>query len=158
VSSRTIAGSPARALTADAGRRFDVLVVAAITWLLGGLYADGWAHGNGLPDSFWTVWHAIFYSGFAACAAVLLGTVAIGAGLVGDLLLWRLRPSAARPLALRTIAAAVPVAYFVLYFAVVDVRYGFGWTFTFISGSVILCGVVGLLLSVVAVPPGAAAD
>ena len=337
-----IAVTVSRPVAADAGRRFDRLVIATIAWLLGGLYADGWAHSNGLPDSFWTVWHAIFYSGFAACAAVLLGAVAlrraaapswraaiprgylasvvgvavfavggmadtawhtafgvelgndillspshmllglgmflivsgpfvaeirrdddsgslarrlpmvlslvaifalltfftlysgpysnflgasgngttsdrvfrgllgmflfsifisglllmalrrtalpvgavtlilgldgvamilagsrntpldvqlvfsgvaIGAGVVGDLLLWRLRPSAARPLALRTLAAAVPVAYFVLYFTVVYIRYGFGWTFTFVSGSVIACGVIGLLLSFVALPP-----
>ena len=331
-----------RALAADAGKRFDWLMLGGIAWLVGGLYADGWAHNNALPDSFWTVWHAIFYSGSAAVAAIVLGaiairrpqaagwreavprgylavaagavvfgfggifdlgwhtafgielgndallspshlmlglgmflmvsgpyladlrrrdqsaslahrlpmvlsvvaifmlltfftmysgpysnflgasgngtssdrlfrgllgmflfsgfiaglllmvlrrttlpvgavtlilgldgvamilmgsrstpldvqlsfsSVAIGAGIVGDLLLWRLRPSAARPLALRTLAAGVPVAYFVLYFAVVYVRYGFGWTFTFVAGSVVLCGVVGLLLSFVAVPP-----
>jgi len=77
VSSRSIAGSTARAVTADAGRRFDWLVLAAIAWLVGGLFADGWAHNNALPDSFWTVWHAIFYSGYAACAAVLLGAIAL---------------------------------------------------------------------------------
>jgi len=59
--------------TADAGKRFDWLVIAAIEWLGAGLYADGWAHVNRLPDSFWTVWHAIFYSGFAAVATVIGG-------------------------------------------------------------------------------------
>jgi hypothetical protein len=58
------------------GVRFDWLVIAASAWLIGGLYWDGWAHGYGLPDSFWTIWHAAFYSGFAACAAVILGAVA----------------------------------------------------------------------------------
>ena len=342
MSSRSIVGETARPPAADAGKRFDWLAIAAIAWLLGGLYADGWAHSNRLPDSFWTVWHAIFYSGFAACAAVIVGAialrrssapswrdavprgytaalagvvvfalggmadtawhtafgvevgndillspshmllglgmflivsgpfvaalrrgdespslarrlpmvfslvaifslltfftlysgpysnflgstgngttsdrvfrgllgmflfsgfisglllmvlrrttlpvgaitlilgldgaamilmrsrdtpldaqlsfigVAVAAGIVGDVLLWRLRPSPARPFALRVVAIALPVAYFVLYFAVVFVRYGFGWTFTFLSGSVILCGVVGLLLSFVALPP-----
>lgn len=334
----------ARPVAADAGRRFDWLVIAAIAWLLGGLYADGWAHTNRLPDSFWTVWHAIFYSGFAACAAVIGGAiavrrsatpswraavprgyaaaaaglaafaiggmadtawhtafgvevgndillspshlllglgmflivsgpfaaetfradpspslarrlpmvlslvatfslltfftlysgpysnflgapgngissdrlfrgllgmflfsgfisglllmalrrttlpvgsitlilgldgiamivmasrdtpldaqlsfsaVAIVAGIIGDLLLWRLRPSAARPLGLRIIAAAVPVAYFVPYFTVVFIRYGFGWTPTFLSGAVVGCAVIGLMLSFVAIPPAA---
>jgi len=346
VSSQTIALGAARPLAADAGRRFDLLAIATIAWLLGGLYADGWAHNNRLPDSFWTVWHAIFYSGFAACAVVILGAialrrpnapswraaiprgygaaavgvgvfavggmadtlwhsafgvevgndillspshmllglgmflivsgpfvadlrredqspslarrlpmvlslvaifslftfftlysgpysnflgatgngttsdrvfrsllgmflfsgllsglllvvlrrtslpvgavtlilgldgvamilmgsrdtplevqlsfgaVAVGAGIIGDVLLRWLRPSAARPLALRTVASVLPPAYFVLYFTVVYARYGFGWTFTFVSGSVILCGVIGLLLSFVAVPPGASA-
>jgi hypothetical protein len=68
-----VAATP-RAGTLGAG--FDWLVVAASAWLLGGLYWDGWAHGYGLPDSFWTIWHAAFYSGYAACAAVILGGVA----------------------------------------------------------------------------------
>jgi hypothetical protein len=54
----------------------DWLVIAAAAWLGGGLYWDGWAHGYGQPDSFWTIWHAAFYSGFLVCAAVLLGAVA----------------------------------------------------------------------------------
>jgi hypothetical protein len=57
---------------------FDWLVVAASVWLLGGLYWDGWAHGYGLPDSFWTVWHAAFYSGYGAIAVVLFGAIARG--------------------------------------------------------------------------------
>lgn len=65
------------ALDADAGHGLDWLVTSATAWLLGGLYADGWAHGYGLPDNFWTIWHAIFYSGFAAMAAVLCGAVAL---------------------------------------------------------------------------------
>jgi hypothetical protein len=342
VSSQSIAGAIARPIAADAGRRFDWLVIGAIAWLLGGLFADGWAHNNQLPDSFWTVWHAIFYSGYAACAAVLFGAialrrpaaatwfaaiprgyraaavgaivfgfgglfdmgwhtafgielgtdallspshlmlglgmflivtgplladirrrddgvalanrlpmvlsvvavfllltfftmysgpysnflgasgngtssdrlfrgllgmflftgllsgllltvlrrttlpvgsitlilgldgvamilmtnrstpldaqlafsaVAIGAGIIGDVVLWSLRPSAARPLALRALVVLVPMSYFALYFAVVGLRYGFGWSGNFLSGSVVLCGALGLLISFVAMPP-----
>src|SRR5437867_7110407 len=77
-----------------AGRiRLDWLIVGASAWLGAGLYWDGWAHGYGLPDSFWTIWHAAFYSGFAACAAVILGAVA------------RNRPNAA------TWRAAIPAGY-----------------------------------------------
>ena len=65
------------------------------------------------------------------------------------------RRSFARPLALRTVVSVIPAAYFVLYFAVVYLRYGFGWSPTFLSGSVILCGAIGLLLSFVALPPAA---
>ncbi|MEP7003722.1 MAG: hypothetical protein ABI888_04210 [Chloroflexota bacterium] len=61
----------------DAGKRFDTLVMAATFWFAVGLFSDGWAHVNRLPDSFWTVWHAILYSGYAATAAVILGAVAI---------------------------------------------------------------------------------
>ena len=75
------------------GVRFDWLVLGASAWLLGGLYWDGWAHGYGLPDSFWTIWHAAFYSGYAAAAAVILGAIA------------RARPAAA------TWRAAIPVGY-----------------------------------------------
>lgn len=75
------------------GVRFDWLVVAASAWLLGGLYWDGWAHGYGLPDSFWTIWHAAFYSGYAATAVVILGAIA------------RARPAAP------TWRAAIPVGY-----------------------------------------------
>jgi hypothetical protein len=72
---------------------FDWLVVAASAWLLGGLYWDGWAHGYGLPDSFWTVWHAAFYAGFGAVAVVLFGAIA------------RARPTAP------TWRAAIPAGY-----------------------------------------------
>ena len=342
MSSQSIAVSAERPLAADAGTRLDWLVIGAIAWLVGGLYADGWAHNNGLPDSFWTVWHAIFYSGYAAVAAIVLGAialrrpravgwreaiprgysgaaagavvfgiggildmgwhtafgielgndallspshlvlglgmflmvsgplvadlhrrdqsaslahrlpmvlsvvaifllltfftmysgpysnflgasgngtsgdrlfrgllgmflftgfvsglllmvlrgtrlpvgsitlllgldgvamilmtsrntpvdaqlafsgVAIGSGIIGDLLLWRLRPSAARPIALRALVALLPMAYFAVYFAVVGARYGFGWSFNFLMGSVFLCGTLGLLLSFVTLPP-----
>lgn len=47
----------------------DVITLGAGVWLLTGTYVDGWAHNN-LPDleTFFTPWHAILYSGFAACA------------------------------------------------------------------------------------------
>jgi len=312
------------------GVAYDWLAVAAAAWLLGGLYWDGWAHGYSLPDSFFTIWHAAFYSGFLASAAAILGpavirapavgwraavpagygwsavgvivfaaggvldliwhtlfgieinldalfspshlllgagitlivsgpmraswvrrearlpavlslamvlstftffslfagpystvlganprpasgienaiarsllgmylfsalvvgcaltalrsgtlpvggmtvllglnavamilmrghaplqvqasfsAVAIGAGIVGDLLLWRLRPSVDRVLALRVFAFAVPVAYFALYFLAVLALGGTWWTVHLLTGSILLAGVVGLLLS-----------
>lgn len=47
----------------------DITTLAAGVWLLIGTYVDGWAHNNlrGL-ETFFTPWHAILYSGFAACA------------------------------------------------------------------------------------------
>ncbi|MDP9281478.1 MAG: hypothetical protein M3P38_05240 [Chloroflexota bacterium] len=331
---RPVALSRPRAL----GVGLDWLVIAASAWLLGGLYWDGWAHGYGLPDSFWTIWHAAFYSGYAAAAAVILGAVArarpeaatwraaipagyeaamagvivfgvggafdmvwhtlfgielstdallspshlvlglgialivsgpllaawrrgasgglaaqlpavlsltallslftffslfagpystvigtgakpnettlvrsllgmylfsalivglalvalrrgtlpigsltvllglngaamilmrghaplevqltfaavaVAAGAIGDLLLWRLRPSDARPLQLHVFAFALPAVYFAIYLAVVVLRIGSGWTVHELTGMVTLCGVVGLLLSFVAAP------
>jgi hypothetical protein len=45
------------------------------TWLLVGLVIDGWAHTNlqGL-ETFFTPWHAVFYSGFVATACWVLST------------------------------------------------------------------------------------
>jgi hypothetical protein len=47
----------------------DTVTLAAGVWLLTGTYVDGWAHNN-LRDveTFFTPWHAVLYSGFAACA------------------------------------------------------------------------------------------
>lgn len=335
----TAARSTAVVRATELGVRFDWLVLAASAWLLAGLYWDGWAHGYGLPDSFWTIWHAAFYSGYAASAAVILGAiararpqaatwraaipagyeaavvgvfvfgvggafdmawhtvfgielstdallspshlvlglgialivsgpllaawrrgdpsgglaaqlpavlsltallsvftffslfagpysavigtgakpseatlvrsllgmylfsalvvglalialrrgtlpigsltallglngvamilmrghapldvqitfaiVAIAAGAIGDVLLWRLRPSETRPLQLHVFAFALPVVYLAIYLAVVVLRIGSGWTVHELTGMVTLCGVVGLLVSFVAVP------
>jgi len=47
----------------------DGITLAAGVWLLIGTYVDGWAHNNLRNlETFFTPWHAILYSGFAACA------------------------------------------------------------------------------------------
>ncbi|MCA1656619.1 MAG: hypothetical protein LC713_02740 [Actinobacteria bacterium] len=57
-------------------------------------------------------------------------------------------------MALRAFGALVPAMFFALYFPTVWlVTGGWAWTFTFVSGSVIGCAVVGLLLSYLVVPP-----
>lgn len=38
-------------------------------WMIVGLFLDGWAHDNQKPESFFTPWHAVLYSGFSAAAA-----------------------------------------------------------------------------------------
>jgi hypothetical protein len=54
------------------GISFDWLFTIAAMWLIGGLFLDGWAHNHDKVDtSFFTPWHAVFYSGFAAVALVL---------------------------------------------------------------------------------------
>lgn len=73
----------ARPAVAVRGVPYDWIVVGASVWLLGGLYWDGWAHGYNLPDSFFTVWHAAFYSGFLASAAAILGPALPRAPAVG---------------------------------------------------------------------------
>ena len=37
-------------------------------WILIGLYIDGWSHQANKPETFFTPWHAVLYSGFAAGA------------------------------------------------------------------------------------------
>jgi hypothetical protein len=58
-------------------RRQDLVTVLLATWLIGGLGLDGWAHNQleGGPESFFTPWHAVFYSGFAATALWVLWMV-----------------------------------------------------------------------------------
>ncbi|MBT2567669.1 hypothetical protein J7I84_14385 [Arthrobacter sp. ISL-85] len=47
----------------------DVITLVAGVWLLTGTYVDGWAHNNLRNlETFFTPWHAVLYSGFAACA------------------------------------------------------------------------------------------
>jgi hypothetical protein len=80
--------------------------------------------------------------------------VALLTGVIGDVLLVVLRPSAARPLALRIVAALVPALFWMLYFPAVAIHRGpLAWSFTFLSGSIVLCAVVGWLLSYIAIPP-----
>lgn len=65
---------PAGIATLLDGARFDLLFALLAAWLLGGLYLDGWAHNNLAEtlESFVTPWHGVFYTGFAATAALLI--------------------------------------------------------------------------------------
>ncbi|GAA3458512.1 hypothetical protein ACFFSW_04625 [Saccharothrix longispora] len=77
-----------------AGYRTDLITVLLGTWFSGGLFLDAWAHSN-VPEleTFFTPWHAVFYSGFAATGAWICWVV------------WRNHQSGARGL------RAVPVGY-----------------------------------------------
>lgn len=50
----------------EADRRHDVAGTVFSLWIVLGLFLDGWAHNAGKPEDFWTPWHAVLYSGFAA--------------------------------------------------------------------------------------------
>jgi hypothetical protein len=56
-----------------ASRRDNVIMSLLSAWFLAGLTLDAWAHSN-LTDleTFFTPWHAVFYSGFAATATWVL--------------------------------------------------------------------------------------
>ena len=53
--------------------RFDWLMDVVSIWWLGGLFIDGWAHSN-IPqlETFFTPWHAVFYSGYLAVGITLI--------------------------------------------------------------------------------------
>src|SRR5437660_3571237 len=53
--------------------RFDWIMVVVSIWWLGGLFIDGWAHSN-IPqlETFFTPWHAVFYSGYLAVGLTLI--------------------------------------------------------------------------------------
>ena len=81
-------------------------------WTIIGLFLDGWAHSHQKPESFFSPWHGVLYSGFTAAAlwagwiawrrradgrslletmppghlASLLGFALFGAGAIGDLI------------------------------------------------------------------------
>jgi hypothetical protein len=58
------------------GWRGDLLTVLLATWLIAGLFIDGWAHNTRpLLETFFTPWHAVFYSGFGAVAAWICWSV-----------------------------------------------------------------------------------
>jgi hypothetical protein len=44
-------------------------------WMVVGLFLDGWAHDDARPESFFTPWHAVLYSGFAATAIAAVSVV-----------------------------------------------------------------------------------
>jgi hypothetical protein len=49
--------------------RDELITCALLSWMIAGLYLDGWAHRNrNLHDSIVTPWHAVFYSGFLVAA------------------------------------------------------------------------------------------
>ena len=54
----------------EAGSRFPWLVTLGSTWILVGLFLDGWFHIHRGEESFFTPWHAVLYSGVGATALV----------------------------------------------------------------------------------------
>ncbi len=78
---------------------------------------------------------------------------AIGAGIVGDVLLLRLRPAAARPLAIRIFAAAVPTVFTTGYFlTALGFPGGVWWALPDVTGAIVLTGILGVLLSYLVFP------
>lgn len=53
--------------------KFDWLMTVLGLWFAGGVFLDGWAHNHldSALETFFTPWHAVMYSGFAACGLAL---------------------------------------------------------------------------------------
>lgn len=56
--------------------RGEMLTVFFSAWALAGAFLDGWAHSRVIQfETFFTPWHAVFYTGFFAMAAWVIWTV-----------------------------------------------------------------------------------
>jgi hypothetical protein len=67
---RTLAAVGNRAERPEVTPRDHFLTVFFAAWMMFGVFLDGWAHTNIIDEieSFFTPWHAVFYSGFMATA------------------------------------------------------------------------------------------
>ena len=63
----TIAGG--RTETGTRSRRDEMAVAVFGTWMIIGLFLDGWAHQANKPETFFSPWHLLLYSGFVAAVA-----------------------------------------------------------------------------------------
>lgn len=53
-----------------AGRRLDAVIAVLSLWMIAGIFLDGRAHAMGVPESFFSLEHAAFYTAFVALAVV----------------------------------------------------------------------------------------
>ena len=86
IARRAQVGDAAPVGGATLSRRDDLLTIVLGQWLMLGLAIDGWAHHTqpGV-ESFFTPWHGVLYTGYAACAAWTIWLIlrARRAGFIG---------------------------------------------------------------------------
>lgn len=64
-------------------RRDDVAAAVFSSWVVIGLFVDGWAHNADKPEDFFTPWHLLLYSGFVT-GAVYFGIVRLSRARRGE--------------------------------------------------------------------------
>jgi hypothetical protein len=119
--------------------RQDLVTAVLSFWMVAGVASDGWAHIHQQLDTFFTPWHGIMYSGYAALAAWMI---------------WLVRPTPGSP----GLARRIPVGYglglvgagFLLFTAVADgvwhAIFGIEATLEAMLSPTHLIGFVGALL------------
>jgi len=78
---------------------------------------------------------------------------AILAGVLGDIVLWRLKPRIEQPGSIRLFTGAVPVIAYACYFLSLQLTTGIGWSIHLWLGTIVVAGIIGLLMSYLVLPP-----
>jgi len=81
---------------------------------------------------------------------------AILAGVLGDIVLWRLKPKIEQPGSIRLVSVAVPVIAYACYFLSLQLTTGIGWSIHLWLGTIVVAGLIGLTMSYLVVPPAGA--
>ena len=97
----------------------------------------------GMMIILWRNMHAYWY---------LIGA-AVAAGMVGDVILYVLKPSRERPFGLRLFGFAVPFVLSATFFGLLIVTVGIWWPIHMWLGVSFFAAVTGLMLSLLALPP-----
>jgi hypothetical protein len=100
---------------------------------------------------------AIIHDKFLDTGPLPLIAAAVLAGLVGDALLWWLRPSPSRIVAFRAVAFAVPAVQYLLYFGAIMLWARVSWSVHVWTGAIVIAGGVGWLVSYLVVAPARSA-
>jgi hypothetical protein len=80
--------------------------------------------------------------------------MSLAAGVTGDVIVARRRPSPARPVAFGLFGALVPGAYFGTYFLVTALSGGVWWSWTLTLGAIVWSMLCGLALTLLGGAPG----
>jgi hypothetical protein len=95
---------------------------------------------------------AVLVNGIAGFATVLTVVPAVVAGVAGDVLVARLRPSPARPAAYRAFGAVLPLIFWIGYYATLGVAHGLTWSLEMWTGMIVYNTLAGLLVAQLFLP------